>query len=76
MLGMAYVAKKEYARAVEILDALLKEDRNRRAFYARALANFGLKRKNEALADIENAMRMGPEDPHLRDWHARIKALP
>lgn len=46
------------------------------AFYARALANYSLKRKAEALSDIENAMRSAPDNPNLREWHAKILAMP
>jgi hypothetical protein len=46
------------------------------AFYARALAHYGLKRKAEALSDIERAIQAGGDDPHLREWHARIRAMP
>lgn len=76
LLGMAYVMRNEHARAKEVLDKLLQDDSNRRAYYARALAHYGLKRKADATEDIEQAIRMGPEDPHLRDWQSRIRALP
>lgn len=76
LLALGYVMRQDHARAKPLLDSLLNEESNRRAYYARALANYGLKRKEEALADIENAIRMGPEDPHLREWQSRIRALP
>ena len=76
MLATAYVMKQDYEKARAILDPLIEEEPTRRSYYARALANYGLKRKDAALADIENAMRRGPDDPHLREWHARIRAMP
>jgi protein O-mannosyl-transferase len=76
LLGMGYVMRQDYPRAKEVLDKLIAEDANRRAFYARALAHYGLKRKAEALSDIERAIQAGGDDPHLREWHARIRAMP
>jgi hypothetical protein len=64
------------ARAREVLDALVQDDPSARAHYARALANYALRRKPEALADIEIARRLGNDNPNLREWEARIRALP
>lgn len=75
-LGMAYIMQGDPARAVQILDRLLLEEPNGRAFYARALANYGLKRKAQALSDIENAIRIGPANANLIEWRAKILALP
>ncbi len=76
LLGMAYVMKGDPERARAILDRLLMERADGPAFYARALANYSLKRKAEALSDIENAMRSAPDNPNLREWHAKILAMP
>jgi len=76
LLGMAYVMQGQHQRAYDVLDTLVRDDSNGRSFYARALANYGLGRKREALADIENAIRLSPENPGLRDWQARIRAMP
>ena len=76
LLAMAYVMQNEPAKARKLLDSLIAEERNPRAFYARALANYGLKRKAEALADIDQAIKLGMDTPHLRDWRARIEAMP
>jgi len=62
--------------ARSLLDKLLMERADARAFYARALANFGLKRKAEALADIENALRGSPDNANLQAWRAKILAMP
>ena len=75
LLSMGYVMNHDYEHARELLDALVQKEPTRQAYYARALANYGLKRKAEALSDIDNAIRMGPDDPHLREWQAKIKAL-
>ena len=76
LLGMAYVTLNEHERARQVLDTLVRDDPNGRSYYARALANFGLKRKAEAASDIDNAIRLGPDNPHLREWKARIQAMP
>lgn len=76
LLAMNHVLRKEPAKARELLDPVIREEPSRRAFYARALANYALKQKADAAADIENAIRLGPEDPHLREWQARIRAMP
>jgi lipoprotein NlpI len=76
LLGMAYVMQGEHQRAHDVLDSLVRDDPNGRSYYARAVANYGLGRKREALADIENAIRMSPENPGLREWQARIRAMP
>lgn len=76
LLGMAYVTRNEHEEARQILDTLVRDEPNGRSYYARALANFGLKRKAEALSDIDDAIRLGPDNPHLREWQARIQAMP
>jgi tetratricopeptide (TPR) repeat protein len=76
LLGMAYVAQGEAARARQVFDKLLIEQANPRLFYARAVANFKLRDKAGALSDIENAIRMGGDNPNLRAWRERILAMP
>jgi tetratricopeptide (TPR) repeat protein len=76
VLGMALVSRGEYLRGHEILDALVREDGSAPAYYGRALARHGLKRKAEALADIEAAIRIGPDNPNLHAWQAKIRAMP
>lgn len=76
LTATALVMKGEHGKAREIADRLVRESPDGRAHYARALANFGLKRKTEALADIEAALRSSPDNPNLRQWQAKIKAMP
>jgi tetratricopeptide (TPR) repeat protein len=76
LLGMALISTGEHARAHELLDRLVKEGGQGAAYYGRALANYGLRRKAEALSDIENAIRLGPNNPNLREWRAKIQAMP
>lgn len=76
LLAMALITVHEYARARDLLDRLLKDDNRGAVYYARALANYGLKKKSEALRDIETALRFAPQNPNLREWHAKIQAMP
>lgn len=76
LLGMAYVMAGHADRAHDLLDALVREAPSGNAYYARALANYSLKHKAEALSDIENAIRMGVNNPNVREWHAKIQAMP
>jgi tetratricopeptide (TPR) repeat protein len=76
LLGMAYIMKNDHARAQEVLDRLLREAPGGRAHFARALAHYGQKHKAEALADIENAIRLLGANPHLAEWREKIRALP
>jgi protein O-mannosyl-transferase len=76
LLAMALIGKDGHARASAILDKLLAEDPNASAYYARALANYGLKRKAEARSDIDNAIRLGLDNPDIRGWQAKIGAMP
>jgi tetratricopeptide (TPR) repeat protein len=75
LLGMAYVMWGDNARALETLDRVVGEEGSGRAHYARALANYGLKRKTEAMADIDAAIRIGPDNQNLRQWQAKIRAM-
>lgn len=76
VLAMALISKQEHARAGAILNRLLADGPNAGAFYARALANHGLGRKTEALSDIDNAIRLGLDNPVIREWQAKIRAMP
>lgn len=76
-LGMVYVAGGDYQRAHDLFTTLLKEGPpSGPAYFGRARANYGLKRKAEALSDIDAAIRLGPENPVMQEWRNRIEALP
>jgi tetratricopeptide (TPR) repeat protein len=62
--------------AHRMLDQLVRDGGRAPAYYGRALANHALNRKAEALADIENAIRLAPNNPVLREWQAKIRAMP
>ncbi len=75
-LGMAWVIQSDYARAHAMFSQLIEETPDGPAYYGRALANHGLRNKAEALADIENAIRLTPDNPMLTEWRSRIRAMP
>ena len=76
LLGMALIARNEPAQAKQVLDGLLMQQGYGPAYYARAMANYGLGRKADALADIEAALRSAPDNPNLLQWRSRIQAMP
>ena len=76
LFGMALVMAGDPARALKVLDPLLREDPTARGHYARAMANYSMRRKNDALADIERARALGADNANLREWEAKIRALP
>jgi tetratricopeptide (TPR) repeat protein len=76
LLGMAYVMRNEPQSALTVLDALIADAPEGRAYYARALANYALRRKAAALADLDSAARKGVDPRNLREWRAKILALP
>ena len=76
LLGMAYVSSNQYEKAREVLTRLIADEPAAPGFYGRALANYGLQRKAEALGDIQQAMQRDTANPVLKDWEARIRAMP
>lgn len=76
LLAMAWITGKEFERALPLLDGLLAEKPTAAAYLGRAIAHHGLKRKPQAQSDIENAIRLGPDNPALREWAAKIRAMP
>ncbi len=75
-LGMARVLKRDYARAKPLFSQRIAEAADEQAYYGRALANHGLGNKAEAMADIEHAIRLTPDNPQLQQWRDRIRAMP
>ena len=76
LLAMSRIATGEAQLALQDLDALVAEDPRGPVFYARALAHHALKRKGEALADIDRALAADPGNATLAQWQARIRAMP
>jgi protein O-mannosyl-transferase len=75
LLAMAYIAKREPARALEVIDAAGRASGGP-AHYARAVASYGLGRKADALREIDAAIRMDPRAALLRELRAKIAAMP
>jgi tetratricopeptide (TPR) repeat protein len=76
LLAMARIGTGEAGGALPLLDALLNEDPKASVHYARALAFHALKRKAEAMAEIDRALVLDPGNPALAQWQARIRAMP
>jgi tetratricopeptide (TPR) repeat protein len=72
LLAMAHITKSEHAKALDVLE---NASEGGAIHYARALAYHGLGRKPEATREIELAIRMGPVNPSLLQWQARIRAM-
>jgi tetratricopeptide (TPR) repeat protein len=75
-LAMAYVAKRDYGGAEPVFSGLLAEGENASAYFGRAVAHFGLSQKAAAVSDIENAIRLDPNNPSLTEWRTKIQAMP
>ncbi|HET9651475.1 MAG TPA: tetratricopeptide repeat protein [Usitatibacter sp.] len=76
MLAMSLIMSNQHDSARALLDEMIGSKPSGAAYYARALANYGLKRKNEALSDIDNAIRLGPANANMQQWRAKILAMP
>jgi hypothetical protein len=73
LLAMAHIAKGEHAKALEVIQA--GPVPRGADHYARALAFHGLGRKPEASQEIEAAIAGNPNNPVLREWQAKIRAM-
>jgi tetratricopeptide (TPR) repeat protein len=76
LVAMALIMDNQHQGALGVVDEMLREKATGPEYYARALANYGLKRKADALADIDNAIKMSPPNPNLQQWRAKILAMP
>ncbi|HET9652938.1 MAG TPA: tetratricopeptide repeat protein, partial [Usitatibacter sp.] len=76
MLAMSLIMSNQHESARALLDEMVRDQPSGQIYYARALANYGLKRKAEALADIDNALRLAPNNANLQQWRAKILAMP
>lgn len=72
LLAMAQVVQGRHEKA---LATLADAADTTAVHYARALAYHGLGRKAEALREIETAIRVGPVNPALTQWRAKIEAM-
>jgi tetratricopeptide (TPR) repeat protein len=76
LYAMSLIGIDQHEGARQILDGLVREGGKAPAYYARAIANYGLNRKQDALSDIDTAIRLGPDSPVLHEWQAKIRAMP
>ncbi len=68
--GLAWYAKKDFARAGDDFSAALKTDaEHRNARFNRALVCCELKKYAEAIADLDEAVRLSPKNPDA--WKLR-----
>jgi hypothetical protein len=72
LLAMAHIMKREHQAALEVLAPAAEGGA---IHYARAVAYYGLSRKPEAQREIAEALRIGPVNPALHEWRARIEAM-
>lgn len=75
-LGTLYVTSGDFQTAHDLFSAMIGDNPIGPAYFGRALANHGLQRKTAAMSDIDAAIRIGPDNPGLREWQAKIRAMP
>ena len=73
LLAMAHVMRSEHDKALQVLEPAPDGGV---IHYARAMAYHGLGKKADAMREIDTAIRMGPANPALLQWQARIRAMP
>jgi tetratricopeptide (TPR) repeat protein len=75
-LGYAYIRGLRFEEALAEFDVLEPIWRDSTVYYGRAVANYYLKRKAAALADIDAAIALGGTNPKLTKLRASIVAMP
>ena len=73
-LSMAYVGKKDYAAAMNILNPAIAQRPSGPAFYARALTHFYQGNRSASEQDLELAMRAEPDNPIYRNLKRQLSA--
>jgi protein O-mannosyl-transferase len=77
LLAMAHIARGQPEKALAVIDAAPPAVKaNASSHYARAAAYYALKRKREAMDEIDAAVRANPQNAGLREWQAKIRAMP
>jgi predicted negative regulator of RcsB-dependent stress response len=76
VLAMGLISQGNFVPATRLLDVMIGETPAASLYYARAMAHAGLKRKAQAQADIDEALRLGLDNPVIREWQKKIGALP
>jgi tetratricopeptide (TPR) repeat protein len=75
VLALAHLSRSQPNEALAVIDGGSDAfKRSGPAHYVRAVAYHGLGRKAEAMREIDEAVRMGP-NPMLLQWQARIRAM-
>lgn len=75
-LASMHLAGNSFEAAKSVFSALLNDEPTGPAYLGRAIANHGLKLKEEAIRDIEAARQMAPDNSGVRDWQTKITAMP
>lgn len=73
-LSMALVGKKDYAAAMDILNAAIAQRPTGPAYYGRALAYFYQGNKTASAQDLEQAIRAEPSNPIYRNLQKQLDA--
>lgn len=73
-LGMALVGKGENARAITLFDRLLARDPISAAYYGRGIAHYQSGQQAESLKDLDQAIRMDPNNAQYRAVQRQIAA--
>jgi len=74
-LGISLALTGQAARARDLLNDSLRQSPSPPAFFGRALAFYTLKQKQEAMADIESALRLSPHTARFEELREKISAL-
>ncbi len=71
-LSMAYVGKKDYAAAMNILDPIIAKRPTGPVYYARALAHIYQGNRTASAQDLELAIRAEPSNPVYRNMQRQL----
>lgn len=74
--GALHLTAHRYDQALAQFDSALAQSPSAPVYHARAIAHYQLNRKAAALADIEAALRLKPDEPAMRQWREKIRAMP
>ncbi|WP_448676370.1 tetratricopeptide repeat protein [Delftia acidovorans] len=75
-LGLALVGQGDSAQAKQLLDALISRSPSAPAYYGRAMAHRGLGHLPEALKDLDQAIRLEPQNPQYRQIRNQLSPAP
>jgi len=75
-MGILHVKTGQNQLAHDLFSAMLLKDSHGSLFQGRAMANYGLKRKAAALADIDRAIELAPMESGYREWREKILSMP